>query len=92
MSNTIKLGLWVLAMCWTVSGFTQYATQYSLYTHERYAFNPAFAGMERSWQFLFNTDPNGRDWPGILNPEWSMSICHFTSGRELLDFNCIMNP
>jgi len=70
MSNTIKLGLWVLAMCWTVSGFTQYAAQYSLYTHERYAFNPAFAGMERS---LAVSLQYRSQWTGLTgNPESRM--------------------
>ncbi len=48
MSSKIKLMAWVVSMCLAYGGYAQYATQYSLYTHERYAFNPAFAGMERS--------------------------------------------
>jgi type IX secretion system PorP/SprF family membrane protein len=70
MSNTIKLGVWIVAMCFSMSGFAQYATQYSLYTHERYAFNPAFAGMERSLavSLLYRSQ-----WTGLTgNPESRM--------------------
>jgi len=65
-----KLVLWVLFSGWISMGFSQYATQYSLYTHERYAFNPAFAGMERSLvtSLLYRTQ-----WSGLEgNPESRM--------------------
>jgi type IX secretion system PorP/SprF family membrane protein len=35
-----------LALCFTIRG--QHVSQYSLQMHERYGFNPAFGGMERS--------------------------------------------
>jgi len=70
MSNTIKLGIWVVALCCSISGYSQYATQYSLYTHERYAFNPAFAGMERS---LAISVGYRSQWTGLAgNPESRM--------------------
>ncbi|HJW30875.1 MAG TPA: type IX secretion system membrane protein PorP/SprF, partial [Saprospiraceae bacterium] len=45
----------------------QHAGQYSLYTHERYAFNPAFGGMERS---LAASLQYRSQWTGLTgNPE-----------------------
>ena len=40
--------LFILFIFSLISVNAQHASQYSLYTHERYAFNPAFGGMERS--------------------------------------------
>lgn len=52
----------------------QYASQYSLYMHERYGFNPGFGGMERSVAagLLYRSQ-----WEGIEgNPESSMLNVH----------------
>lgn len=43
--------VFILAVCmfWLCNlAVSQYGPQYSLYMHDRYAFNPAFGGMERS--------------------------------------------
>lgn len=48
-------------------GWGQYGSQYSLYMHERYGFNPAFGGMERSLAIDLHYRTQ---WAGIAgNPE-----------------------
>ena len=70
MRGTYKLGFLALLLSWSLSGFSQYASQYSLYTHERYGFNPAFAGMERS---LVTSLQYRSQWTGLAgNPESRM--------------------
>ena len=52
----------------------QHGMQYSLYMHERYAFNPAFGGMERSLAagLLYRSQ-----WAGLEgNPESRMLNVH----------------
>ncbi len=66
----------ILTLCLGVSFplYSQYATQYSLYMHERYAFNPAFGGMEGSIaaSLLYRSQ-----WAGIDgNPESRMLNVH----------------
>ena len=58
----------------TMPLFGQYGMQTSLYMHERYAFNPAFGGMERSLAagLLYRTQ-----WAGLDgNPESRMINVH----------------
>lgn len=66
----------LLSFCLGVSIplFSQHSSQYSLYMHERYAFNPAFGGMERSLAagLLYRSQ-----WAGIDgNPESRMLNVH----------------
>jgi type IX secretion system PorP/SprF family membrane protein len=70
MRITIQWLVLVAGMGLGTRGFGQYGAQYSLYTHERYAFNPAFAGMERSLaaSLLYRSQ-----WTGLTgNPESRM--------------------
>ena len=62
----------VLGMSIPLAG--QHSSQYSLYMHERYAFNPAFGGMERSLAagLLYRSQ-----WGGLNgNPELRMLNVH----------------
>ncbi len=55
-------------------GYGQFAGQYSLFMHERYAFNPAFGGMERS---LAAGLQYRSQWAGLEgNPETRMLNVH----------------
>jgi hypothetical protein len=56
--------------------------QNSLYMFDRYAFNPAFGGMESSLAANLEYRTQWAGFPG--NPESYMldAICPFTSGRE----------
>ncbi len=64
----------MIGLCLSGSVFGQYATQYSLYMHERYGFNPAFGGMERSLSasLLYRSQWQGLDG----NPETRMMNVH----------------
>jgi type IX secretion system PorP/SprF family membrane protein len=66
------IGLWVIGIC--APAYGQYGYQYSLLTQERYAFNPAFGGMERSLHagLLYRTQWSGLDG----NPELRMLNGH----------------
>lgn len=74
MMTRWRYGIWMLCLMAASTLHAQYGTQYSLYMHERYAFNPAFAGMERS---LYAGLLYRSQWAGLDgNPESRMLNVH----------------
>jgi type IX secretion system PorP/SprF family membrane protein len=74
MKRALKGLGWVLLLGFCIQGFSQYGNQYSLQMHERYAFNPGFAGMERS---LAASLVYRSQWAGLNgNPESRMLNVH----------------
>lgn len=74
MQLTYRLLLVVFGIFISMSLFGQYGMQYSLYAQERYGFNPAFGGMERSLaaSLLYRTQ-----WEGLEgNPKTRMMNVH----------------
>jgi len=70
MRKTFILGILFVFLGFCNRGLGQDGAQYSLYMHERYAFNPAFGGMERSLaaSILYRSQ-----WTGLTgNPETRM--------------------
>jgi type IX secretion system PorP/SprF family membrane protein len=74
MKHTWRYVFLTLCLGCSLSAYSQYGTQYSLYMQERYAFNPAFGGMEGSVaaSLLFRSQ-----WAGLDgNPESRMINAH----------------
>lgn len=74
MKSRWSIVLFCLGVWSGIPLFGQYGMQYSLYMHERYAFNPAFGGMESSLAagLLYRSQ-----WAGLAgNPESRMINVH----------------
>ncbi len=74
MNRLLKYLLYFIFLLFFQQGYGQHAFQSSLFMHDRYAFNPAFGGMERSLSanLLYRTQ-----WSGLEgNPESRMFDMH----------------